>query len=456
MSTFIYAWYDVHDDPKKVLRRNKQFFKDRMTQTIDHIQQMMESLPSFFKDPRLTGVLIEERDRFLDQYNLGIFLSPSHTQWVDTQIEKFQSHARGIKQYCFHIQALYDGHIDRHMLESLMHCIPLFANTLREKIERMIRIIDDIDKICSEENPDMEVLQHYMESLPEEFFHLKQKINQRLLKSIRVEKPETIHRKELESLREEASNTFQKIQALSEDLSREYEALVYEMRATEDINRAELILDEIRYALAKARSIYVRTQVLKDELLEHSELAQKVGMHVELKKLLDQSVIREEEVETFTRDLYRKYFALQKEQEVIASVSRMLAKYGYETIDSVKLKQLMDGHQVEISTPFGEDYKLRIKLQKNTLAIRFIKYVDDESRLSAYEREKDKAIAREWCSAYDRISELLASEGIILESQYRIEPDTRFYYISRKSSFSLRYSEKSGQDRDHYKGGEAK
>jgi len=77
---------------------------------------------------------------------------------------------------------------------------------------------------------------------------------------------------------------------------------------------------------------------------------------------------------------------------------------------------------------------LRLKYEDDGLKIMFVRYVEDEKNLSEYEKRRDIAIAKKWCSDYEKIKQLLSQEGITIEDKIRIEPETRFYYIKREKA----------------------
>jgi len=107
---------------------------------------------------------------------------------------------------------------------------------------------------------------------------------------------------------------------------------------------------------------------------------------------------------------------------------------GYSVVKDDLMEELSMGKIVEIKTPFGEDYMLRLKYEDDGLKIMFVRYVEDEKNLSEYEKHKDIAIAKKWCSDYDKIKQLLSQEGIMIEDKIRIEPETRFYYINKRKN----------------------
>jgi len=111
---------------------------------------------------------------------------------------------------------------------------------------------------------------------------------------------------------------------------------------------------------------------------------------------------------------------------------------GYQIVNDEAIERLKKGEVVEINTPFGEDYVVRVRLdEKGILTLKFVRYVEDENNLSMYEKEKDKAIAKQWCNNQKEIIEFLKKNGIVLELKNIMEPEDRFYYEKKEKRKSI-------------------
>jgi len=242
---------------------------------------------------------------------------------------------------------------------------------------------------------------------------------------------------EKQRILEKIEAVFDKLKTINPELAEEKRQLVIEATETDDIQRIRLILEDIKMNYINTRRLYIQTEVLKNDLKVFETLAEETGMLTEFNKLMKMSILNKEEVDNFIKNLLNKKRQIMAQERRRASLEKFINKVmelGYSVVKDDLMEELSMGKIVEIKTPFGEDYMLRLKYEDDGLKIMFVRYVEDEKNLSEYEKHKDIAIAKKWCSDYDKIKQLLSQEGIMIEDKIRIEPETRFYYINKRKN----------------------
>jgi len=203
----------------------------------------------------------------------------------------------------------------------------------------------------------------------------------------------------------------------------------------------------------KRQDEYITSEILKEDL---QSIYKEIDIPEEkeiIKTTLEKELITKEEYENLRRNItetilsQKREEVLKKEKEKISNLMHQkLRELGYSVVDENAVERLKNGEILELNTPFGEDYAVRVKLDENgSLAFRFVRYVDDENALTEYEKEKDKSTAKQWCQTHDNLMELLKNEGIVFNTKYRVEPEERFYYEKKEEREERRMQEKQKQ-----------
>jgi hypothetical protein len=210
--------------------------------------------------------------------------------------------------------------------------------------------------------------------------------------------------------------------------------------------RINLILEEIKYVYARKKKQFVKSETLKEMIKKHLDEDIPQSLKEEINAFLEKEIVSEEEYKHINSRIIR-HLMEKKERKSISKedidklsrfLSESLRRLGYQIVNDEAIERLKKGEVVEINTPFGEDYVVRIRLdEKGILAFKFVRYVEDENNLSMYEKEKDKAIAKQWCNSQKEIIEFLKNNGIVLELKNIMEPDDRFYYEKKEKRKSI-------------------
>lgn len=493
MSTFTYSWTYIQKDHNELLKDNKKFFKEQMEESIKHVEKMMENLNCYFLDTDLIENLKRKKEKFLKNYTMEILQSSNHIKWVNSQVAKFQEIVRKTKEYIILVKTEFSDDLDLKALKAFIDAIPEGANDLRRKIQKIKELFENLEKeaknpnmnlqtlesylkmfpeslcnirFCKEmkqyveflrsienvgvSNLNANMLEEYLRKVPDEYYGILRKIKQKLLekkmwstdgqsndKQIIVEENNLKEKKQ--EILKKIENIYSKLKNINFDLAEKNKHLIEEAREIEDLQRLEFILEELKFNYVKAKKLYVQniqTEVLKSDLRVFERAADETGLKNEFNRLMQASVLNKEEVDKFIKKILEKQRQIiEKKTEktsVLDSFMSKIRELGYSILEESTMEKLSEGEVVEIKTPFGEDYVLKIKYENDTLAIRFVRYVEDEENLSEYEKQKDIYIAKKWCSDFDKIKEFLKQKGIMLEDKKRIEPEERFYYVKKE------------------------
>lgn len=181
---------------------------------------------------------------------------------------------------------------------------------------------------------------------------------------------------------------FGKLKNINLKLAEEKKQLIQEAKETDDILRVELIFEDLKFSYIKARTIYIQTEVLKNDLKMYETFAEEVGMKSEFNDLMQMDILHKEAVDDFIKMLLDRKRQIMEQEIRKVSVDKFIRKIrelGYSVVEEGLMERLSKGEIVEIRTPFGEDYILRIKYENDGIKIMFVRYVEDEGSLSEYE-----------------------------------------------------------------------
>ncbi|BCS82418.1 hypothetical protein [Anaerocellum diazotrophicum] len=491
MSSFTYCWTFVgNKNLTETLRENKEFFKNQIDNSISHVKDMLKNIDSCFLGKDLIENLEKCKKDFLEKYTMEILLSENHTQWVDAQIAKLQDVVRKTKEYIILVKTELTDNLDIQTLKAFIDVLPDGALETKKKIQKIIELFENLEKefknpnaninvinqylnifpkdLCNNryykkmkqyteilntiekytfDNPsDIEILKEYLKEVPSEYHGIIRRIKQKLLEQKtfeikdqieveRITKEENTEVTKKEEILEKIEVIFDKLKNINLKLAEEKKQLIQEAKETDDISRVELIFEDLKFSYIKARTIYIQTEVLKNDLKMYETFAEEVGMKSEFNDLMQMRVLYKEAVDDFVKRLLERRKQVLEQKIRKASVDKFIGKIrelGYSVVEEGLMEKLSKGEIVEIRTPFGDDYMLRIKYENDGIKIMFVRYVEDERSLSEYEKHKDISIAKKWCSDYDKIKQLLSQEGIVIEDKQRIEPEMRFYYMKRE------------------------
>ncbi len=213
----------------------------------------------------------------------------------------------------------------------------------------------------------------------------------------------------------------------------EKEFLSYEKELSEekDPQRLELLIENIKFLFVKYKKELQEKkeqELYLDELktLLQENISQKLRQDIE--ELIKRGYVRREDYERVSGMYVREKLEGQREKELKEKILQAVEEKGYRVIteDAQGL--------VYFDTPFGEEYKVRIKFEEGSVKVQFVRYIDvEEEKLSEYEKKVDIERARRFCEHLDSILEHIRKHyHIDLRTTRRIEPEERMFYIKKE------------------------
>jgi predicted metal-dependent hydrolase len=420
-------------DIMKLISRHKDKFK--------HINELVEILEKF-------------KDDFLSNYTLDILSSPMHTQWVDDKVNEFNVLVFNVKAFIKLLDLEIGEKAYIKALKGIMDKVPEECKNLKEEIEKYIEMGQEIEK--AREHMDIKSLKKIYYELPafakdkEEISNIilrEELIKEKKKQEITLEKQAKIDEKdEIENIKKEAKEYYEKLRKISEAEAERLKSLYEELIKSSDKFRMNLILEEIKYVYARKKKQIVKSETLKEMISKYLDEDIPQSLKEEIEAFLEKEIVSEEEYKHLNSRIIRHLIEKEERKSVskedIDKLSRFLSeslrKLGYQIVNDEAIERLKKGEVVEINTPFGEDYVVRIRLdEKGILTLKFVRYVEDENNLSMYEKEKDKVIAKQWCNNQKEIIEFLRNNGIVLELKNIMEPEDRFYYEKKEKRKSI-------------------
>lgn len=443
--------------------RDKRALATQLERYIEEVKKSLETLRNanmFTKNLKtleeLLHLLRNERDKFLKAYTFEIYNSPARDTWKKERLNRFYKILSQIQDF-LRILDLESVHVDKAAIEKIIEALPEEAINLKNELEKLRAYFDKAHELFKSEHQVL-ALERLLEEVPFFLPVLRTQISDHLLKlealqrkrengnqqvKMRIEKTKDRNKElqeELENYKQIAKIYFEKLLKVNANTAGKVRKFIDELEEIRDINRVKGIAEQMKLTYIKAKEEYLSLDEPKERIRKEAkkinlpEVIQLADEYVKRDKLtIDDYVEFMQKATEISLESAKKELLEKERKKVIEVMSEELSKQGYRAINEDAMEKLFKGEVVELETPFGEDYVIRLKIdEKIGLAVRFIRYVDSEENLSEYEKEKDTSIAKRWCSTYDNLKELLKQNGIILEDVHRIEPEQRFYYEIRK------------------------
>ncbi|MFN3995864.1 MAG: hypothetical protein ACK4GR_04955, partial [bacterium] len=211
-----------------------------------------------------------------------------------------------------------------------------------------------------------------------------------------------------------------------------------------------LLLDQIKLDISKIKTKQIRKQIYYSQLNHYLQTLKSYRESLEndqefkisiyypsllkniqnIQDLINQKYIERQDFEKLQTSFLELLNGIQKyiEQKYLKEgmkkyLQSALLEMGYHFIDTNLMEQLVNGEVVYLDLPYSQEYKVQIKLTKDSkIFFRLVKFTESLNA-TEYEKQKDLEIAKRWCQDYDKILELLKKNGIIIENIQRIEPE---------------------------------
>ena len=372
MSQAIIAWGHSDLPPEEVYKNNKEYLRSEFDRVIKELKTLGSKLP----EDILSAIVWEMKnlsENIVESYTESVFLSASHVQWVEDRMRRFNLIAMNMKYLIrsLEVELNYENGINNQLASPFLQLIPPDFNRLMDTIKAYISdssqnstsIKEDIEKLCSK----IKVFYSGFE--------------------------------------------IEKILSQIEDADGYKLSLTYE----------EL---KLTYIKVKEQSLYREEIESLLKKLKHIGSEEASRLITIGRKLLTQNVINKSEYETFYREAFKVIMQdASKKPITIGHVLSKLCELGYTIIgDDAEIKE---GKVIELRTPYGEDYILKVRVQDGKITTKFVRVLEEERELSTYEKERDVYTAKKWCGDFDTLLEKLKEEGINVEVKARVEPEER-------------------------------
>jgi len=196
-------------------------------------------------------------------------------------------------------------------------------------------------------------------------------------------------------------NILKNIEALSQ---KEYERI------------KELDIDE-KLILKEAKVIYQRllySKLIKEEIeniLEDEDIPK--NLQEKFQKIKQKELIYKDEY----KKLLGEYYDLNSTQNIsIDKITKAFEDMGYS------FEEVVTNKKGYINTD-NKEYKIAYRIEDGKLSLAFTRIIDENIKINEYEKEKDKKLAKKWCSDFEKIGELLKADGIELKKEIIKEPE---------------------------------
>lgn len=474
MSTLRYSVRSREEVLRETLERNKRQYSEQMMKSIQAIAKSVEKLAGklrlaselMAKLNEAVKVLENEKNQFLRDYTIAVLDSPNHDRWVRERLDRFNELLASF-QRLFDLLDIEMASLDRTAYDNIQKAIPSELGEFKAEFEALRTYFDNADKLLKDQNVRKEELEKLLNETPAILSYLRNEISRALLrmelKNQRTGKApaqqassktgKMNEEEEIEKLKETAKKYYDKLDSINKAQASSLYKFMVELEDLTDINRVRAITEQVKLTYIKA----------KEELLSNSQKERILSAAREFnnpqvlqlaQQIVQREVVRDEDYIEFMQKAYEISLKNTESEDdaeikrkVIDLVNTQLSANGYKALDENLIESLNNGDVVELATPFGEDYALRLKIdEEGNIAVRFVKYVEEPEQIIEYEKHKDISIAKRWCETYDEMLRFLEMNGLKFVDKHRVEPEEKIYYEKRSSRESARHVSKANQN----------
>ncbi len=424
------------------VRRTHGFYRKHYIQTfeghIEYVINEMKTLLNLKKNKDVEFWIIDALKNVMENYKrelaglMPYFLNqPAEFDnlFIDL-INRVNSHITKYKILARQVNGIYSTHgtNKKALYQSLLE-----IQDLPEEIKKYAK--KELDKIILE----------FEKAVLEDFDKRLKEYSEKLMetKPIQKEKKDT-----LQETKEKVKNFAKFIESIDKEYYQEHISnLVERVEKAFGVQEVELLFDEIKLRYLKLKKEKIESEVYREEINRILEQVESEEYRREIERILSQRVITKEDYSRALKIHAESMLEEAKKPKMEAkNVLDTLSELGYNIITQ-------DNYGVfYFDTPYGEEYKVRLKFEGDGFTIQFVRIIDvEEKELSEYEREVDMRKAKEFCKSLDSIFEYLEREyGIMLDITRRIEPEERMFYI-KMQDLPEAVKEKKKEDIKHYR-----
>ncbi len=424
------------------VRRTQGFYRKHYIQTfeghIEYVINEVKTLLNLKKNKDVEFWIIDALKNVMENYKrelaglMPYFLNqPAEFDnlFIDL-INRVNNHITKYKILARQVNGIYSTHgtNKKALYQSLLEIQDLPEEIKKYAKKELDKIILEFEKVVLEDFDKR--LKEYSKNLIE-------------TKPIQKEKKDT-----LKETKEKVKNFAKFIESIDKEYYQEHISnLVERVEKASGVQEVELLFDEIKLRYLKLKKEKIESEVYREEINRILEQVESEEHRREIERILSQRVITKEDYSRALKIHAESMLEEAKKPKMEAkNVLDTLSELGYNIITQ-------DNYGVfYFDTPYGEEYKIRLKFEGDGFTIQFVRIIDvEEKELSEYEKEVDMRKAKEFCKSLDSIFEYLEREyGIMLDITRRIEPEERMFYI-KMQDLPEAVKEKKKEDIKHYR-----
>ncbi len=440
-------------DYKKIYQKNlknqyinkKNSLNESLNTTIKEIQNRCDIYSKDFQHiHEFVDLLKNKKEKILKDFTFDVF--NSSLDWLNTEIQEFNEKSIKIRQFLKTLELEHKDGLTLQSYELLLKSLPEEFKRFKQELEKKALMIIDERIQAYQNSKDQQKLEELYYEIPSYFTEPRNKIANELLKKQfseqkslnKANQSQEILTKNIKQLKSEVDKFYQKLLQISKSEADLVKSNYEESQESNDPTRIWYILKDIKIRYAKLKHQYIESEALKEDVKSTYLDIPIPEIKQAIEEFLNKEIVSKEdynELMSFINETIQKEEEQEEKETMIHLIYENLRKLGYAVIDEDAMKKLQTGEVVEIQSPFGEEYVVRLKIEKDNINMRFVRYVEDENQLSNYEKEKDISIGKQWCKTYDNILKYLKDKGILLEEKYRVEPEEKFYYEKKEKLY---------------------
>ena len=429
---------ELYNEKKNALNKS-------LSKTISEIQNQCSHYSQEWKNiHELTEILQEKQKEILRGFTFDVY--QSSPEWLNKKIQEFDETAISIRTFIQLLQLEQKEELSISSFENLLKELPKECTKIKKEIlEKVLKLIDKkIQEFVASNN--LQGLENFYKEIPDSFVEERNKIANVLLKhqlaTQKKKSEEDDFLQKIQQLKSEAEKYYQKLLQIHQSEANQIKENYDELKESDDFTRISYITKDIKIRYARIKRQYIKSEALKEDIKANYLDFPIPEVQMAVEEFLKKEFVSKQEYDDLIQSI--ENIILKKEEEriiqelrvnIISLIHEKLRDLGYSVIDDQIMEKLYNGEIVEIKTPYGEDYVVRLKIENNQLMMRFVRYVEDENQLSTYVKEKDIATAKKWCSSFDQILKHLKDNGILIEQKFRVEPEEKFYYEKKEKFY---------------------
>jgi hypothetical protein len=237
---------------------------------------------------------------------------------------------------------------------------------------------------------------------------------------------------EIASIRAAAGSFMEALKAVDDVAWSERQAHK-EILESGELQRMKLYLQDIRCSLATSLDAQKTTEYYRERIkvLLAAEDAGK-DINAEGERMIQAKWIRHDDFQSFQERLHEALLRKWQQEAMLQTIQDAIGAVGCSLVDSEIAEVTENAAVVYYDSDLGDEYKLAQVYKEGQLVLQLTRFmprdmdVDEyKALIGEYERQKDEATARQWCSKLTSVINTLSGgpAGGGLDIRQRIEPE---------------------------------